>query len=527
MTPRTMMRWLLLGVTIGGIVPPALPADAPQDRSRGRSQEDGTGRAGPSPRTAPAPDEPAGTSVTRHAIEIDGKPLRYTATAGLLPVRDGQDNLRAEIFYVAYTREDSQPERRPVLFAFNGGPGAATIWLHLAATGPRRVVLPKEGTAIPARFRLVDNPYTWLAFADLVFVDAVGTGFSRAAPGVEARQFYATQADVQILAEFLRLYITREGRWLSPKYLVGESYGSMRAVALAARLQKDVGMFLDGLVLISSALDFGTLMFAEGNDLPYILLLPAYTATAWYHGKLARPLLRMDLPRVLAEAEAFANADYRLALAMGDALPEEQRERIVQRYARYTGLPAGVIRRSNLRVTNRQFTDEILRDRGRIVGIMDGRVTGLPAGRESFITDPSLFLTVGPLVATMYHYVRHDLDYATDRQYEFLNTEIGGQWNWGSASEGFPSVLGALRQVMSANTRLRVHMACGYYDLNTSYMSQKYCADHLLLDDSIEGNLEITYYHAGHQLYTFLPALEALTDNIRGFIEQPADTASR
>jgi carboxypeptidase C (cathepsin A) len=326
------------------------------------------------------------------------------------------------------------------------------------------------------------------------------------------------KADVEVIGQFVRRYVTRYGRWLSPKYIVGESYGTTRAVALAGHLQKDVGMLVEGLVLISSALDFQTLLFEEGNDLPYILFLPSYTATAWYHRKLPASLQKEPMEKVLAEAQRFANVEYRLALAMGDTLDEAQRERVVERLAYYTGLSKSYVRASNLRVPSAKFIHEILRDEGRVVGILDGRVTGLPAGRESFVTDPSLFVTLGPLVAALYQYVRSDLRYQTDRQYEFLNGEVSNQWSWGSAAGGFPSVLSTLRQAMSANTHLRVHMACGYFDLDTSYMSQRYAAEHLLLDESIRDHLEVMMYYGGHQLYTYVPALEGLTENVRAFV---------
>lgn len=469
---------------------------------------------------APAvPDIGWNLSVTQHSMQVAGRTLRYTATTGLMPISNDEGKLQAEMFFVAYTRDSSRSQNRPILFAFNGGPGAASIWLHLAALGPRRVVLGEGGTSLPARLRLVDNEYTWLDFADLVFVDPVGTGFSRAVPGIDAKRFYTIKADAEITGQFVRRYVTRYERWLSPKFIAGESYGTTRAVALAGHLQNDVGMLVDGLVLISSALDFQTLMFEESNDLPYILFLPSYTATAWYHGRLPAALQNESMEKVLAQAQRWANVEYRLALALGDALDESRRERVIEQYAYYTGLSRDFIRTNNLRVRNTRFIHEVLRAQGRVVGILDGRVTGLPAGRESFVTDPSLFVTLGPLVATLYDYVRSDLRYETDRQYEFLNSDVSSQWSWGSAAEGFPSVVATLRQAMSANTRLRVHMACGYFDLDTSYMSQRYTAEHLLLDESIKDHLQVTTYYGGHQLYTFVPALESLTENIRTFIQ--------
>lgn len=490
----------------------------------------------PGPQTMSAADSSSAgqeqTNTTPHAIRIGDRTLGYTATASLMPIADEKGKMQAEIFYIAYMREGERRADRPITFAFNGGPGASSIWLHLAALGPRRAVFAEEGKALPARYRLVDNEYTWLDFTDLVFIDPPQTGFSRVAPGIDPRQFFSLKSDVQVIAEFIRLFVTREDRWLSPKFLAGESYGSTRAAALASHLQRKIGMTLDGLVLISTALDFQTIMFSEGNDLPHVLYVPAYAATAWYHGKLSPVLQNTPLEQLLAEVEQWATTEYRLALAQGDALSHQRRQRIVQRYAAYTGLPESFIDWNNLRISNMEFTRHILRDQGRIVGIMDGRVTGLPAGRKDFITDPSLFLTLGPLMATLYDYVRTQLGFRTDRTYEFLNMEIAGQWNWGSAAGGFPSVLDDLRQAMSTDPRMRVLLAAGYYDLNTSYLSQKYSIDHLLLDPTVRRNVRITYYPAGHQLYTYIPALKSLTENAAEFYEQtrqeePVSTISR
>jgi carboxypeptidase C (cathepsin A) len=421
---------------------------------------------------------------------------------------------------VAYARDGVRPAERPITFAFNGGPGAASIWLHLAALGPKRVVLAEEGTALPARYRLVDNQYTWLEFTDLVFVDPPGTGFSRAAAGIDPKQLYSLESDVRVIGEFIRLYVTGQNRWPSPKFLAGESYGTTRAAALAGYLPPKVGMTLCGLVLISTALDFEAIMFEGSNDLPYVLYVPSYAAVAWYHHKLPRALQRAPLEDVLAEVEGWANGEYRLALAQGDALSTQQRNRILDRYASYTGLTRAFVDRCNLRVSSQAFSQEILRDTGRIVGILDGRVTGIAAGRDNFLTDPSVFVTLGPLVATFYDYTRRQLGFRTERPYEFLSTEVGRSWHWGSAAEGYPSVLSDLRQAISADPRLKVLVAAGYYDLDTSYCSQKHSINHLLLDPSLRSHVRITYYPAGHQVYTYLPALESLTENAAGFYAQ-------
>ncbi len=483
-------------------------------------------RAAPSPQSqtaeqaAPSPKRQDNLSVTHHSIKIAGKEIPYTATAGLMPLKNEAGKLQAEIFFVAYTRDDQPAADRPIMFAFNGGPGAATIWLHLAALGPRRVVLAQGGTKLPARPRLVDNDYSWLPFSDLVFVDPVGTGFSRAAPGIDAKQFYAMKSDVKIAGQFIRQYVTQYDRWLSPKYIAGESYGTTRAAALASHLQNNVGMLVNGLVLISSALDFQTIMFQEGNDLPYIVFLPSYTAAAWYHNKLAPALQKAPLPKVLAEAES--GRMFSIVWRWPWAMPLKNRAGV--RLSRSMPITRGCRRVSSGPITCGSAVPTLPVNCYEVATVFLAFWTaGLPGCRpasSSFITDPSVFLSIEPLVTTFYHYVRQDLGFQTDRKYEFLNSDISREWSWGSAAEGYPTVVPDLRQAMSANTHLYVHMACGYYDLDTAYMSQRYTAEHLLLDKSIRDHLQITYYEGGHQLYTNLSALEDLTNDIRGFVQR-------
>ncbi len=347
---------------------------------------------------------------------------------------------RAEIFYTAYVKDDAEKSPRGrVTFAFNGGPGAASMWLNLGALGPKRVQTADDGKSLPDPIQLVDNEFTWLEFTDLVFVDPVGTGYSRPAAGVEAKTFYNVEADVESAANFIRLYVTRNERWLSPKFLAGESYGGTRAAALSTELQNGLGMNLRGIVLISSVLDFQTISFDPGNDLPYALYLPGYTAIAWYHKKLPEDLQRLKLPEALAEAERWATEKYLPALAKGDSLTDEERGAVVKDLARYTGLPTPLLMKVNLRMTNRRFAKELLGDQNRVLGLMDGRVAGFDTNPAIPHTeyDPSFYIQTVPFVACINAYLRSELKFETDLEYEYLSGEVSHEWKWGEAGEGY------------------------------------------------------------------------------------------
>jgi len=487
--------------------------------------------AEPSPPGAPVPAtkesktaEPAeNLSTTEHVIQIGGKALSYTTITGTLPIKDEAGKSQADIFFVAYLRSGGRDAARPITFAFNGGPGASSLWLHLAALGPKRVVFEQDGTVLPAAVQLVDNEETWLEFTDLVFIDPVGTGFSRPAPGVEAKQFEGVQNDIRSVGEFIRLFATRYNRWLSPKFLAGESYGTTRAAGLSEYLQNKVGMNLQGLVLISSALDFQTFSFGEGNDEPYILFLPSYAAVAWYHKRLPEPLQTAKIDTVIDEVRKWADGEYRLALAKGDTLPAADRQKVIDHMIHYTGLSKSFIETHNLRVTNREFAYELLSEARRVLGILDGRVTGIvshpPARGEP---DPALFVTIGPLVAAMNDYVRRDLKFQSDLPYEYLSGAISRGWNWGSAEEGYLNVAGMLAQAMSENPHLKVLVVCGYYDLTTAFAAQMFTLDHLSLDPMLRRNLRVVSYPAGHQVYTHPESLKALRSEAAALIAKPS-----
>ncbi len=337
------------------IVRPLNAQDSPGKRSK-PSQ----GPAGQT--TAEKLPEPK-LSVTHHSIQIDGKRLNYTATAGYIQLKDETGKLRANIFFVAYAKDDEESKsRRPITFAFNGGPGASSIFLHLGALGPKRALLGDE-KALPPPYQLATNEYNWLDFTDLVFIDPVGTGYSRPAPGVEPKEFYGVKGDIQSVGEFIRIYLTRYQRWLSPKFIVGESYGTTRAAGLSGYLQNKLGVNLNGILLISEVLNFQTIMFSPGNDLPYILYLPPYTIAAWHHRKLP-PVYQSDFAKTREEVERFALNEYTLALTKGNGLSDGERDRIIEKLAGYTGLSKTYIKNSNLRIDRDDFVKELLRSFG-------------------------------------------------------------------------------------------------------------------------------------------------------------------
>jgi carboxypeptidase C (cathepsin A) len=483
-------------------------------------------------RPAPPPED---TIVqTRHTLGVGGRELRYTARAGTIvlreeaekggeggPTADGEKP-RATIFFVAYTLDDADAAARPITFAFNGGPGSSSVWLHLGLLGPRRVLLDDDGTA-PPPFRLADNEYTLLEHTDLVFIDPVNTGYSRVVPGEAAKQFHGFKRDIESVGDFIRLYTSRYGRWLSPKFLAGESYGTTRAGGLAGYLQARHGLYLNGLVLVSAVLNFQTLEFDPGNDLPYILFLPTYTATALYHRRLA-PELQADLRATLAEVEAFALGEYAMALLRGDTLEPERRAEVAARLARYTGLSAEYVERSNLRVRDDRFVKELLRDERRTVGRLDSRFTGVDrdAAGERTEFDPSYAVIQGPYTAAFNDYVRRELAFESDLPYEILSGRVH-PWSYGDHENRYVDVAETLRQAMTVNPHLRVHVASGYCDLATPYFATEYTLAHMGLDPRLRGNLAVSYYEAGHMMYVHRASLARLRDELAGFVTSAAN----
>jgi carboxypeptidase C (cathepsin A) len=456
--------------------------------------------------------------TTRHRVTIDGKEVEYDATAGTLAVKDEAGKPLANVFFVAYVRTGVKDRtKRPITFTFNGGPGSSSVWLHMGAFGPRRVAMQDNGEPLPPPYKTVDNDLSILDLTDLVFIDPVMTGYSRPAEGQDPHKFHGVQQDVESVGDFIRLYLTRYGRWDSPKYLAGESYGTTRAAALSGYLQDRHGINLNGILLISTVLNFETLSFAEGNDLPYPLFLPTYTATAWYHKKLP-PELQADLKKALAEAEAFAEGEYTVALMKGDRLSAEERAKVVKKLARLTGLSEEYVGRSNLRIDISRFTKELLRGEARTVGRFDSRYKGIDvdAVGERGEYDPSYAAVQGAYTATMNRYIRHDLGFESDLPYEILTGRVQ-PWDFGNARNRYLNVAPTLRQAMTKNRDLRVFVASGYYDLATPYFATDYTFSHLGLDPGLAKHVTAAFYEAGHMMYVHRPSHEKLRKDIVSF----------
>ena len=349
-----MKRCIILSVILAAAT--LASADTPATRETQPATSAPATREAPPATTAAAPASPDKLAITDGQVTLADQTLHYQATAGLMPLKDDAGKLKANLFYIAYVKTDAAAPaaKRPLMFLFNGGPGAAAVWLHLGAAGPKRLATAEDGAPLSGPARLVDNPQTWLADADLVFIDPVSTGYSRAATPEQAKEFHGFSEDVAAVAEFIRLYVTKNQRWDSPKFLAGESYGTTRAAGLADHLQEHVGMSVNGVVLVSTVLNFAVLSPGAGNDLPYSLYLPSYAAAAWYHKKLPADL-QADLAKTLKEVETFAENDYTVALAKGDRLPEADRAALIEKLARYTGLPKDYIARVNLRIEPARF----------------------------------------------------------------------------------------------------------------------------------------------------------------------------
>ncbi len=452
-----------------------------------------------SPADEPEQADAAEPVVTEHTLSLAGDELEYRATAGTITIKEDGDAPKADIFYVYYEAKEDDA-RRPLTFCFNGGPGSSSVWLHMGAFGPRRVPMPTGARTPKPPYRLIDNEGTLLDLSDLVFVDPVTTGYSRAIEGEDDGQFHGVREDVQWMAEFIRLFVTRYERWDSPKFLAGESYGTTRAAGLAAALQDRHGMYLNGVILISSILSFQTARFDTGNDLPYVLFLPTYTATAWYHRRLA-PELQADLRTTLEEAEAFALGDYATALLQGDRLPPEDRSDIATRLARLTGLSIDYVERTNLRIDIHRFTKELRRDERTTVGRLDSRFTGRDADATGTTSeyDPSYSAIQGPYTAVLNDYVRGELGYENDTPYEILTGRVH-PWKWRNG-QGYVDMSDSLRVAMSKNPHLMVFVANGTYDLATPYFATEYTFAHLGLEPELRDNVVMGYYEAGHMMY--------------------------
>ena len=436
-------------------------------------------------------------------------------------VNDDAGKPWANFFFVAYLKEPAgRAEDRPITFVFNGGPGAAAVWLHLGAVGPQRVELGPEGIPGPPPHRLIDNDQTWLDSTDLVFIDPVGTGFSRPAKGHKASEFYGVRPDLDSISDFIRLFLTRYERWDSPKFLAGESYGTTRAAALSAKLLDGYGIDLNGIILLSTVLNLQTLDPNDGNELPFALYLPSYTAIALYHHKLQTT----DEDHLLGEVRDYALHDYLQALAKGGDLTKDERADVVAHLARYTGLPPDLIDRANLRIDPTTFRKKLLADERLILGRFDARLTGLDADLLAAEPqyDPSLSLYLPVYTGTFNDYVRRQLKFDSDLKYGVLNPV--GPWDFGPQGMGYLNVSGNLRSAILENPHLKVLVCSGYEDLATPFLATQYTFDHLDLLDRLRANVTQTYYHSGHMIYHDPESLKQLKANVAAFIAGAAES---
>ncbi len=460
-------------------------------------------------------------NVTHHEVTVNGHAIRYTATAGRLPIKNGEGTTEALMFYVAYTVDGSEAAKRPLTFAYNGGPGSASLWLHIGALGPRTVVMQPDGAMPQPPFRLHDNPYTPLDRTDIVMVDAIGTGWSRPADAAAARKYENPEGDIEAFGEFIRMYITRNERWSSPLYLFGESYGTTRSAGIAGYLAGR-GIVFNGIGLLSMALNFQTLSASPTNDTAYPWNVPTYMAIAYYHHKLSADLQKAmdgcqgnpDAPCApLQQAEQWAITDYSAALSRGDSMTAPERQAIVDRLSQYTGLPAQVIDEFNLRIDVGTFDHYLLLDQRLRVGRLDGRYKlpepGFPGGRgPGSFSDPASTATTGPFTMAFNNYVRTELDYKTDTPY-YTSAQQSGMFMWRSSGttnapggpQGFQEEITPLRAAIVGNPFLKILVMEGYYDLATPYYQAEYTMHELMLPPAFRANISYERYWSGHMVY--------------------------
>lgn len=467
------------------------------------------------------------SSVTQHQITLHGATIHYTATAGNLVIRDEQDKPYASVFYVAYTKDNVAPATRPVAFLYNGGPGSSTIWLHMGSFGPVRVVTTSPEATPPAPFQVVSNEDSLLDTTDLVFIDAVGTGFSRPIGAATEKDFTGVDQDVRAFNRFIIRYITVNNRWNSPKFLIGESYGTTRSAALANSLQRS-GVECNGVVLISSILNYN--QHAPGLDNDFINTLPSYAAIAWFHNKLSpRPT---DLKAFLEQVREYARGPYAEALAKGQDLGADEEDAVATKLSQMTGLSVAYLKEANLRVSPVRFRKELLRDERATLGRYDARFEGtdVDAAGERPEYDPSDTGITGAFVAAFHNYLTNDLKYTSDDPYQVMGEGIIRHWDWkhnpsGQGNGGnfwdhqqMPDVAVDLSMAMRQNPHLKVFSANGYFDLATPFFATEFDLSHMELAPALRKDLEFGYYPSGHMIYLNVDALHQLKGDLAQFI---------
>jgi len=518
---KKLLSFLVLAGFLAFALPARLGAQAPE-RAEGRTPE------------AKAPDkcDAAATkeesSVTDHTIRLGGQSVPYKATASTTLLKNDKGESTGLLYSVAYTRSDVKDSTsRPISFLYNGGPGSATMWLHMGAFGPRRAWTVDGTFTPPAPYKLVDNNESLLDKTDLVFIDAMGTGYSHAVCKAQEKDFYGIDEDVEAFAQFIVTYLSRNDRWNSPKFLIGESYGTFRSAALGNYLQQRDTVHLNGIVLISSVLDLSTITFPSGDDRSFVYYLPSYAAVAWYHKVLKdRPA---DLPSFVEEARKYAQADYSSALFKGAQLSAGEKAAVAKKLSYFTGLSEDYLNKADLRVNLGQFMAELQRSRGLTTGRIDARFTGYTYNllEENAQGDPEGPAVGGAFTALINSYNHDELKFGKDKVYH--NTSGGGGgWNWTRQARGgrggfFPSgpnVQGDLAQAMITNPKLQVQVENGYYDMATPFFATEFTMEHLGLPADLQKNVKLDYYNAGHMMYLHDEDRVSLHNQISSFIDR-------
>ncbi len=479
-----------------------------------------SGREDDSPTVEEAPAEKSVTVL--RSLRLEGGELRYRVTAGYLPIGEDPERPEARMFFVAYDRLGAtEPGQRPITFLFNGGPGAASVYLHLGAAGPRRLAVPEAGDLPQPPATLEDNPATWLRFTDLVFIDPVGTGYSRTveAPSKgsdeaarkdekgEAEKFFEVEGDLDALGRFIRLYLTHFDRWASPRVIAGESYGGFRAAVLPRRLLEKFDIALNGAVLVSPALEFALLRGGERyNLLPWITLAPSFAATAGFHGLGKLAGIGADPERRIGEVESFVLDRLLPGLARLGRMQESKRQRLFASYADYIGLPVDTVARKRGRIPRTSFAKRLLAGEGRIIGLYDGRLSGVDPVPDSplYRGDPSFERVAAPFATAFLRYLREEIGFRTDRRYRVLNRELAHRWNFEKALEGGQGFIGGtddLAFALTTNPAFRVVVAHGYHDLVTPYFASRYLLEQMPFDAGARARLRFLTLPGGHMFY--------------------------
>ncbi|HUG32488.1 MAG TPA: peptidase S10 [Acidimicrobiia bacterium] len=451
--------------------------------------------------------------------------ISYTTTAGTQSFQSNGETV--SFFYISYTKDDADPATRPILFCFNGGPGSSTVWLNLGLFGPKRMQFDDEGFKVGMQGRLVDNEHSILDVADVVCIDAMGTGLSRTAKKGKEKKFHHFKKDIEAFAEFIVHYLNRNGRWASPKYLAGESYGTLRGAGIAHELFAKHHVEFNGIVFISmilnyqtSAIDRETMLVHPGNDLPFALYLPTYAATAWYHSRLPKKHQKKPLREFLEEVEEFALGEYWSALARGDQLDETRQRKVAERLAEYTGLDAGFIDHYNLRIHIMRFCKELLRDQKRTVGRIDSRYVGIDrvSAGNNLEADPSSDATGGVAASALNQYLREEIGFESDEVYNVMSMDVWKNWDYEDFKGRYVDTSENFREVLSRSRATKVLIANGYYDLATPHFATEYTVSHMGLDPEVRDNVRLTYYEAGHMMYVHQPSLAQLAEDLRDFV---------